>query len=472
VAVTASYRPAPVLPELGAEFFDVVVPARFPQPVPRYRNQRWAARVGLDTLAAAAWERHFAAFEPLPGNLPAPLAMRYHGHQFRIYNPDLGDGRGFVFAQLRDTADDRWLDLGTKGSGQTPWSRGGDGRLTLKGGVREVLASAMLEALGVYTSKGFSLFETGESLYRNDEPSPTRASVLVRLGHSHMRIGTFQRCAFLRQERLLHGLLEHCLRYYVPEAAAAADAAAAFVAAVARRNAALCASWMVAGFVHGVLNSDNMTVTGESFDYGPYRFLPECAPRFVAAYFDAGGLYAYGRQPAAVLWNVERLAEALRPLSSEHALREALREFQPTYARALPERLLARLGVSPQDDASDSELTRAVFGFLEESRAGFDQFFFDWYGGAASAARAAVSPAAARYAGARFDRLRGLLEAYAPAAPERLALPYFQRATPCTLLIDEIEAVWSEIDRCDDWSPFNAKLTAIAELGEALALRD
>src|SRR5271170_7670008 len=136
-------------------------------------------------------------FEPLPGNLEKPLALRYHGHQFDVYNPALGDGRGFLFAQLQDDAG-RLLDLGTKGSGQTPWSRGGDGRLTLKGGVREVLATEMLEALGVYTSKSFSLFETGEKLTRGDEPSPTRSSVLVRLGHSHIRIGTFQRLAALK----------------------------------------------------------------------------------------------------------------------------------------------------------------------------------------------------------------------------------------------------------------------------------
>jgi serine/tyrosine/threonine adenylyltransferase len=149
----------------------------------------------LRASARAKWERHFAAFAPLPGNLEEPLALRYHGHQFRVYNPHLGDGRGFLYAQLLDAQDGRLLDLGTKGSGQTPWSRDGDGRLTLKGGVREVLATETLEALGVYTSKSFSLFETGEKFFRTDEPSPTRSSVLVRLSHSHIRVGSFQRYA-------------------------------------------------------------------------------------------------------------------------------------------------------------------------------------------------------------------------------------------------------------------------------------
>ena len=176
-----AYRPSARHAELGEGFFDVVAPARFPEHVMRHRDDRWAARVGLDALTDEEWAAHFGRFEPLPGSFPEPLALRYHGHQFRVYNPDLGDGRGFLFAQLHDLRDGRLLDLGTKGSGKTPYSRGADGRMTLKGGVREVLATSMLEALGVDTSKSFSLVETGEALVRNDEPSPTRSSVLVRL---------------------------------------------------------------------------------------------------------------------------------------------------------------------------------------------------------------------------------------------------------------------------------------------------
>src|SRR5688572_10933941 len=192
------YRAAPAILELGDSFYDPVEPAGFPATILRFRNRRWAPAVGLDQLSDEDWIRHFGRFEPLPGNLPRPLALRYHGHQCRVYNPDIGDGRGFLFAQLRD-GEDRLLDLGTKGSGQTPYSRFGDGRLTLKGGVREVLATEMLEALGVDTSKSFSLVETGEALERNDEPSPTRSAVLVRLQHSHIRIGTFQRLAYFRE---------------------------------------------------------------------------------------------------------------------------------------------------------------------------------------------------------------------------------------------------------------------------------
>ena len=211
----AAYRPSTRHGELGPDFYDIVEPAVFPEHVLRFRNRRWAARVGLDGLSDDEWIRHFGRFEPLPGSFERPLALRYHGHQFRTYNPYLGDGRGFLFAQLHDVRDGRLLDLATKGSGKTPWSRHADGRLTLKGGVREILATEMLEALGVETSKTFSLIETGEALERGDEPSPTRSSVLVRLSHSHIRIGTFQRFLYLdeveniRKTSRLHGAHLH-----------------------------------------------------------------------------------------------------------------------------------------------------------------------------------------------------------------------------------------------------------------------
>ncbi|HEX7657361.1 MAG TPA: protein adenylyltransferase SelO family protein, partial [Sphingomonas sp.] len=139
----ARYRPETTITQLGNAFYDPVAPARFPETRLRFRNDRAAASVGLDHLDDQAWISHFGRFDPLPGSLPTPLALRYHGHQFRVYNPEIGDGRGFLFAQLRDDRG-RLMDLGTKGSGQTPWSRFGDGRLTLKGGVREILATEML----------------------------------------------------------------------------------------------------------------------------------------------------------------------------------------------------------------------------------------------------------------------------------------------------------------------------------------
>jgi uncharacterized protein YdiU (UPF0061 family) len=462
-----TYRPDPAYLALGDGFADVVTPARFPRHVLRHRDDRWAARIGLAELTPDEWEAHLARFAPLPDNLPAPLALRYHGHQFMTYNPHLGDGRGFLFAQVRDADDGRLLDLGTKGSGQTPWSRGGDGRLTLKGGVREILAAEMLEALGVYTSKALSLFETGEALERGDEPSPTRSSVLVRLSHSHVRFGTFQRLAFERDAARMQRLLAWTIEHYLA-GADDADPAIAVLRAAVRRSARLCAAWTAAGFVHGVLNTDNMTITGESFDYGPWRFLPVFDPDFTAAYFDHGGLYAFGRQPQQVHWNLMRFAEALTLVSPVAPLVSVLELYPADHAEALAERMLWRLGLRTRGTDDDEALVEAVFAFLHESRIGFERFFFDWWGGPASAARAAASPVAAAYGTPAFAPLRRRLDAYEPDRPERLALPYFQRAEPCTMLIDEVEALWGRIAETDDWSALAAKRARIAELREAL----
>ncbi len=454
--VSASYRPAPRHPALGDELYDEVAPARFPRRELRFRNQRWAERIGLGSLEAGEWEAHFARFEPLPGNLPKPLALRYHGHQFDVYNPQLGDGRGFLFAQLLDDRG-RLLDLGTKGSGTTPWSRGGDGRLTLKGGVREVLATEMLEALDVPTSKSLSLFETGEPLVRGDEPSPTRSSVLVRLSHSHVRFGTFQRLAYRTDVPGLERLLSYSIANYYPELGDGPDRASRFLAAVTRASAALCAGFMVAGFVHGVLNSDNLAITGEGFDYGPYRFLPTYDVDFVAAYFDGQGLYAYGHQPRAFLRNLVRLGESLRPLSRDIALAPALADFEAHLEKEVTARTLARLGLAPGGD-TDPALVAAVYAFLAESGTGYDRFFFSLRGGLGRETNHA-------YTGARWDELRALLALYEPSGPRS---DYFERPAPCSLLIDEIESIWGAIARDDDWSPFEAKVRDIRTMGAAL----
>jgi uncharacterized protein YdiU (UPF0061 family) len=462
--VSPRYRPAPRILELGDGFWDVVTPARFPRLVRRYRGQRWAGRIGLESLDDGEWQACFTRFAPLPDNLAEPLSLRYHGHQFRVYNPRLGDGRGFLYAQLVDAEDGRLLDLGTKGSGQTPWSRGADGRLTLKGGVREVLATEMLEALGVYTSKSLSLFETGEALERGDEPSPTRASVLVRLSHSHVRFGTFQRLAAFGDAARIARLVDYCVRHLVPEGGESPEG---FFTAVVRRSARLAAAWTIAGFVHGVLNTDNMNVTGESFDYGPYRFLPRFDPEFVAAYFDHTGLYRFGHQPAIVRWNLERLAETLTLVTPAPPLVRALDRYDAEVHDALQAGLLARFGLRTRGPDEDGDLLRATFTFLEATRIGPDRFFFDWFGGEASASRALARAGAGHYAGTEFAALRNRLATYEPVDSGRLALPYYDGAEPCSLLYDEIEAIWTAIADADDWSGFEVKLAAIATLRDA-----
>lgn len=446
------YRPDPRILELAPWLADPVAAAAFPKHELRFRNQRWDSTVGLAGLTDAEWTGHFGRFNPLPANLPQPLALRYHGHQFRHYNPEIGDGRGFLFAQLRDSSG-RLLDLGTKGSGTTPWSRDGDGRLTLKGAVREILATEMLEALGVNTSKTFSVIETGESLYRGDEPSPTRSAVLLRLSHGHIRIGTFQRLLAFEEREHMSSLVDYCLATYPgpppPEDAPGRnEPAVAFFHQVIERLADLAASYMSAGFVHGVLNSDNMNVSGESFDYGPWRWLPRWDPAFTAAYFDHSGLYAFGRQPEALHWNCGQLAVALRLLVDAPPLIFALERFGPLYQQAMARRFTWRLGVESRGFEADSALIAAAERAMRESDVSPDTFFHRHRGGRNA-----------------DDDLAEALTGYRAGDDGH---PLWQDAEPPTLVIDEVERIWAAIDQSDDWQPLHDQVAAIRRLGDAL----
>lgn len=416
-----------------AGFADVVSSADFPDAKLRFWNDNWAKRVGLGLLSDQEKAKYFLNFSSLPDGQPKPLAMRYHGHQFQHYNPDLGDGRGFLYGQVEDSMDRRLLDFGTKGSGQTPYSRAGDGRLTLKGAVREALATEMLEAHGVNTSKTFCFFETGERLTRNDEPSPTRAAVLTRLSHGHIRFGTFERLATLNDPQRMRDLVAYCCRSYFPSIDPRDGVQ--FFGEVVDRSAELAASWMISGFVHGVLNTDNMNITGESFDYGPWRFLPQYDPSFTAAYFDHSGLYAYGRQPHAVYWNLDRLAQALMTAfpyenSGSDAVRgftEQLERFPQLFQRHSMDRFFQRIGKTKPSDHQEAErIFVSSFQEMANSGMGFEAFFEKFSEGRLGAGK----------------RLQ-------------------------TVLIDEVEAIWSNIDQRDDWSAFNAKVEAIREQGRA-----
>ncbi|MCB4860195.1 YdiU family protein [Sphingobium sp. PNB] len=450
----AKFSPANEIAALQPDFADPVAAADFPRTILRFRNDRWAKAVGLGDLSDEEWLAHFGRFQPLEGSLPQPLALRYHGHQFRVYNPDIGDGRGFLFAQLRDGAG-RLLDLGTKGSGQTPYSRFGDGRLTLKGGVREILATEMLEALGVNTSRTFSIIETGEALERNDEPSPTRAAVMVRLSHSHIRIGSFQRAAYFDDKALLERLVDYALTKLYGEAPGD-NPPAQLLGRVVERTADLAASYMVAGFVHGVLNSDNINVTGESFDYGPWRFTPLWEAGFTAAYFDHAGLYAFGRQAEAIHWDVAQLAVSLRPLVEAEPLIEQLERFPALYAEAMARRFCWRLGVAPTDDAS-TMIEAAVRGMIATQRP-IDRFFQDWRGG---------DPRdGGPYAGEEWAGFREAIAGFEASGPQDHA--YWADPAPCSMHIDEVEAIWSGIAERDDWTPLHAKVAAIRRMGDAL----
>ncbi len=458
--------PSTAIYELGSDFYDEVLPAQFPQAILRYRNQTAAQEVGLEHLTDEAWEEHFCRFKALPDNVKTPLALRYHGHQFQSYNPDLGDGRGFLFAQFQTAQ--RLLDLGTKGSGRTPWSRSGDGRLTLKGAFREILATELLESYGVPTSRTFSVFETGESLERHDEPSPTRAGVLVRLNHSHVRFGTFQRLAFLKQPENIKKLISYCVRHFYPELShlEGAEQAGRFLQAVSQKTAALAAAWMMAGFAHGVLNTDNMNITGESFDYGPYRFLPTYDPQFTAAYFDRNGLYCFGRQPYSVLWNLHQLGAALSVAYPDLPVTELLEEFSDDFSFEVHQRLLKRLNLhNPLQEpaaiqALNADLVADLFNYMTAEKVPFEQTFFDLNAGF-NDKRLQRSPLRDSYQKESFAKLKSTLECFEIADETRAQHPYFQQSKACALIIDELESLWQPIAEKDDWAAFERKLAEI-----------
>jgi len=220
--------------------------------------------------------------------------------------------------------------------------------------------------------------------------------------------------------------------------------------------------------VHGVLNTDNMNINGESFDYGPYRFLPRNDPDFTAAYFDQTGLYAFGRQPQAVFWNLQQLAGAVSLVCAVEPLVEALNGFAAAYSAELAAAMVARLGLRGRGSEADTALATAAFKALADGGEAlrWEPFFFDWFGGEASAARALAGPRAGVYGGEAFLAFRRLLAAYEADQPERLSSPYFGRVEPEELLYDEIEAIWARIAEADDWSAFEAK---IARIGQARA---
>lgn len=440
--------------ELGPDFSDPVQGAKFPKHLLRYRNDDAAKSVGLDRLNDEQWIKHFGHFKGLENNLKQPLALRYHGHQFTHYNPDLGDGRGFLFAQLRDQKNKRWLDLGTKGSGQTPYSRRGDGRLTLKGAVREALATSYLEYQGVNTSKTFSIIETGEDLIRNDEPSPTRSAVLFRLSHSHIRIGTFQRLAFFKETDNTKKLIDYCLKHYYPN-----TTFENFFTDVCKSIASTTAEWMIHGFVHGVLNTDNININGESFDYGPYRFLPHYDQKFTAAYFDHQGLYAYGRQPHMIFWNLERLKEALLPVyENEELFENGFKIYQRVFEERTFELFFKKIGVTPDSNPQKNKnLFYACLQFLEKSKAPYEAFFHDLYCWHQNLSEPLRNANPDFYDSPELEDIEIQLGQFQRDPQAKEKSPEDLK----TLLIDEIESIWSAIDKNDDWQPFYKKINSL-----------
>ncbi|QDL10402.1 YdiU family protein [Brasilonema octagenarum UFV-E1] len=359
---------------LGEDYYDEVAAAEFPQHILRWRNDALLHRLELNPQLVKD-DDFISAFGKFEERKPL-LALCYHGYQFGEYNPFLGDGRGFLYGQVRGT-DGELYDFGTKGSGKTPYSRGGDGMLTLKGGVREVLAAEMLHHLGVRTSRCLSMIETGLSLWRGDEPSPTRSSVIVRMGRSHIRFGTFERLHYLRRPDLTKKLLDHVIEQYYRDFITQEDKYVLFYADLVKRTAELVAQWMAAGFCHAVLNTDNMSITGESFDYGPYGFITSYQPYFTAAYFDHYRRYCYTHQPGICKWNLETLQDALKGVIDYGDMQAGLAKFDEHYQSEYRTLMLKKLGFEQLSHPEADELLNLTIQFLQGSEVGYHQFFYE-----------------------------------------------------------------------------------------------
>jgi len=288
---------------------------------------------------------------------------------------------------------------------------------------------------GQNSRSGGSPAETGEALHRGDEPSPTRSAVLVRLNHGHIRLGSFQRLAALGETEHLKRLTAYALQHYYGEEDGP-DAGARLVRHVVRQTARMAASFMAAGFVHGVLNSDNINITGESFDYGPWRWTPSFDPNFTAAYFDEQGLYAFGRQAEAIHWDVVQLANSLLDIAEREALVEAINGFAPAYREALVLAVLWRLGVVPRSDAENIRVVTALESALFSSGVELDRFYFDWAGG-----KLRRPDTQGLYANPSFAELAGALTDFVPR--QDFQHSYWAGHAPCSMHIDEVEAIWN-----------------------------
>ena len=332
------HRFADALPSLTS----ACQPAAPAAPAWAYFNQDLAQTLGL--------EQSDALLAILSGQQPAPdsqpVACAYSGHQFGQFNPSLGDGRAHLLGEL--ALGDEWLDVALKGSGRTPYSRGGDGKGTLAAMLREAIISEHLHALGVPSTRSLAVIQTGETVARL---GPEPGAVLTRVAASHLRVGSFEYLAARGQTEDLRRLFEFtCQRHYP-----GVDEPLALLAQVCQRQAELIAQWMSLGFIHGVMNTDNMTLSGESIDFGPCAFMDHYDPSQVFSSIDRQGRYRYEQQPGIGQWNLTRLAESLLPLmpgsiedNAEQA-RGVLNEYVEQYQAAFDRRMADKLGVDHAD---------------------------------------------------------------------------------------------------------------------------
>ena len=339
-------------------------------------NRSLAEELGLDPVALDS-EAGLAIFS---GNaIPEgaePLAQAYSGHQFGGFAPQLGDGRALLLGEVIDTRHRR-RDIQLKGSGPTPFSRGGDGKASLGPVLREYLIGESMHALGIPTTRALAAVTTGEDVYRE---TPLPGAVLTRIAASHIRVGTFQFFAANGGVDKVRELADYAIARHYPETADAENQYLAFFAAVADAQASLVAGWMNIGFIHGVMNTDNMTISGETIDYGPCAFMDTYAPDTVFSSIDRQGRYAYANQSVILSWNLTRLAETLVPLVDPdqdraiELLTDAIQKIQPLYESHWLAGMRSKIGLATEDP-QDEDLVNDLLWVMKDGQADFTLVF-------------------------------------------------------------------------------------------------
>jgi uncharacterized protein YdiU (UPF0061 family) len=361
---------------LPDRFFARLIPSPVPAPQLIRLNKALAEHLGLDPERLSSPE----GIEILSGNrLPEgaePIAMAYAGHQFGIWVPQLGDGRAILLGEVIDRDGVR-RDIQLKGSGHTPFSRMGDGRAVLGPVLREYIVGEAMAALGIPTTRALAAVTTGEQVAR-EQLLP--GAVLTRVAQSHVRVGTFQFFAARGDEEALRILADHVIERHYPDASLSDRPYRALLDAVIARQAQLIARWQLVGFIHGVMNTDNMSIAGETIDYGPCAFMDTYHPETVYSSVDQMGRYAYANQPLIAHWNLTVLAETLLPLLGEDEdvavaeAQDAINRFPGLIEAAYFAGMRAKLGLV-QEHAGDTELTYDLLNCMAENKADFTLTF-------------------------------------------------------------------------------------------------
>ena len=430
-------------------------------------NEPLAQELGIAAWAASNRASLAAVFSgnQVPAGA-ASVALAYAGHQFGGFVPQLGDGRALLMGDLRDVQG-RLRDVQWKGTGRTPFSRGGDGRAALGPVLREYLLSEAMHALGVPTTRALAATLTGEAVLR-DGPLP--GAVVTRVAASHLRIGTFQYFAARRDREALQALLDHAIERHYPALAAAPRPALGLLEAVANRQAALVARWLSLGFIHGVMNTDNMTLSGETIDYGPCAFMEAFNPDAVFSAIDTHGRYAYAQQPPILQWNLARFAETLLPLIAEdpeQAVAPAMEVLE-----AVPQQVGAywldlfrhKLGLATREE-EDAELVNALARAMHAAGADFTLTFRQLADEVRAPGSTTLGEALAEWLPrwrARIERESGAASGDTPGTLARAAA--MDRTNPLYLPRNHlVEAVIRAAEDAADFGPFHRLLAVVTQ---------